>query len=190
MKKFIITEEERKHIMGLYEENVNNLPELGPERLRSPKSQQIKKEQEFFNKKYPEFKIPVDGNWLDKSFNDAMVKYITEKGGTPMYCKTGDNYCPEDEDGVVYTTDSKIRYELQQEMKGGDKQEPNSDDWMNIPQDTVWEYKNKDGKWFGRKMGDPSKKEYDVTKYPTTVKRLNDYKSSLDTANKIENEKG
>ena len=190
MKKFIITEEERKHIMGLYEENVNNLPELGPERLRSPKSQQIKKEQEFFNKKYPEFKIPVDGNWLDKSYNDAMTKYITEKGGTPMYCKKVDDYCGEGQEGVVYTSDSKIRYELQQEMKGGDKQEPNSEDWMNIPQDTVWEYKNKDGKWFGRKMGDPSKKEYDVSKYPTTVKRLNDYKSSLDAAKKIENEKG
>ena len=188
MKKFIITEEERKHIMGLYEENVNNLPGLSPKRLASPKSQWTKQSQEFFNKKYPEFKIPVDGNWLDKSYNDAMAKYITEKGGTPMYCKTGDGYCSEGEDGVVFTTDSKIRYELQQEMKGGEQQ-PTIDDWMNLPQDTVWEYKYKDGKWFGRKMGDPSKKEYDVSKYPTTVKLLNDRKQGLDTAKKIENEK-
>ena len=168
MKKFIITEDDKKHIIGLYEVNVNNLPDLEPDRLTSPKSQQTKKEQEFLNKKYPEFKIPVDGNWRDKSFNDAMVKYITEKGGTPMYCIKGDNYCPEGDDGVVYTSDSKIRYELQQEMKGGET--PQNESWLTFPGDNTYQYQKQKDKWVAKNV--KTGKEFDMSKYPLTIEKL------------------
>jgi hypothetical protein len=168
MKKFIITEEDKKHIMDLYEVNVNNLPALEPNRLTSPKSQQTKKEQEFLNKKYPEFKIPVDGNWLDKSFNDAMVKYITEKGGTPIYCKKVDDYCGEGQEGVVYTSDSKIRYELQQEMKGGET--PQNESWLTYPGDKNYQYQKQGDKWMGKNV--KTGKVIDLAKYPTTIQKL------------------
>ena len=138
MKRFIITEEEKDRIRGLYEENINNLPQLGPERLSSKLAAITKKEHEFFNKKYPGTNMPIDGNWLDKKYNEALAKYITEKGGTPEYCKANDDYCGEGREGTVYTRDKNILNLLRQE----------SESKINTTNDKAYDYKLENGKYY------------------------------------------
>jgi len=150
--KFIITEEEKKHIAGLYEQNVNNLPALGPENLSSKLGANTKLEQIFFNKKYPGTNLKVDGNWLDKKFNDTMVKYIKEKGGTPMYCKKGDGYCREGEEGVVYISDRTLFNTFRQESgvspQNSNPQQPNGQEKTNTTNDRSYDYKLSNGKYY------------------------------------------
>jgi hypothetical protein len=152
MKKFIITEEDKKHIIGLYEENINNLPDLEPDRLSSKNAELTKKQQEILNKTYPDLNISVDGNWRDKSFNDAVEKFIKDNGGIPSYCKTGDGYCPKGDDGVVYTTDRKINMLLNGETDV--ESETNSDVVINFTNDGKYDYKLSNGKYYYRAKGD------------------------------------
>lgn len=139
--------------------NVNNLPSLGPDQLSSKYAEITKQQKEFFNKKYPGTNLSVDGNWLDKKFNDTMAKYITEKGGTPSYCKKGDGYCGEGQDGVVYISDRKIADTLKQEISGGETpqnsnpQQPIAGEKINTTNDKAYDYKLANGKYFYSKKG-------------------------------------
>lgn len=102
MKKFIISESEKNNIRKMY--GIISEQSLSSESLNSPKGLDTKEWSQFFNKHY-KLNLPVDGNWMNPDYNKAMERYITEKGFDLSVCKKGDGYCPEGEEGVVYTRD-------------------------------------------------------------------------------------
>jgi hypothetical protein len=101
MGKFIITEEDKKHIMGLYERLGDKLT---PDRLSSLKGQDTKKVATFLNSYYKiKLNAATTGNWTDKDYNDAFKRFLEEKGIQVWVCKKGDGYCHEDDEGEVTT---------------------------------------------------------------------------------------
>lgn len=76
MKKFFITEEEKRQIKSLYEGT------LTPEELNSPKGNETKLWKQFFNAYY-RMNLPIDSDWSTPDFNNAMKRYIDEKKYTP-----------------------------------------------------------------------------------------------------------
>ena len=101
MKRLIITEEEKHKIMSLYEKVGEKLP---TDRLGSKKGEITKRIAKQLNGYY---KINLtsanEGDWWSKEYNDALVKFLKEKGQPVKYCKPGDGYCNEDVDPEVYT---------------------------------------------------------------------------------------
>jgi hypothetical protein len=73
MSRLIISEEEKKQILSLYVE------QLTPEELDSPKGIEAKLWKEFFNYYY-RLNLPLDSDWSNPEFNEAMKRYIDEKG--------------------------------------------------------------------------------------------------------------
>ena len=103
MKRFIITEDEKKHIMGLYERVGDKLT---PERLNSLKGQDTKKVATFLNSYYKiKLNAATTGSWTDKDYNDTFKRFLEEKGIQVWVCKKGDGYCSEDgsDEGEVGT---------------------------------------------------------------------------------------
>ena len=118
MGRFIITEEERKRIRGLYEMVGDK---LSPQSLQSPKAQNIKKQSLFLNQYYTmNLSSATTGSWTDKDFNDTLKKFMEEKGIPVWICKKGDGYCADGDEGEVTT---KEMYKLRQSMnlQGEDK---------------------------------------------------------------------
>jgi len=52
--------------------------QLGLDRLSSRKGDMTKKQSEFFNKYY-KLNLPLDGDWTNLEFNNAMERYLKEK---------------------------------------------------------------------------------------------------------------
>lgn len=98
MKKFIITEEERKRILNLYEK----VGEPLTNGLNSQKAEVTKKYAQALNKIYgTDLKTATTGDWQDQEYNNTLKKFMEEKGITPWICKTGDGYCGDGDDGIV-----------------------------------------------------------------------------------------
>ena len=105
MGRIIITEEEKHTIMSLYEKVGEKLP---TDRLGSKKGEVTKRIANQLNQYYKiNLKTASDGDWWSKEYNDTLAKFLKEKGQPVKYCKSGDGYCSEDDEGVVYT-DVKI----------------------------------------------------------------------------------
>ena len=141
MKKFIITEDEKKHIMGLYEKVGDKLT---PEMLNSPKSQATKKAAEFLNSYYKvKLNAATTGSWTDKDYNDTLKKFMEEKGIQVWVCKKGDGYCKEDgsDEGEVTT---KELDKLKQAMTP----QTNQQEKINTTNDTKYDYKLSNGKYY------------------------------------------
>ena len=103
MKKFVITEEEKKHIMSLYETIGEK---LSPESLSSPKSQGTKRRASFLNSYYKtNLNAATTGSWTDKDYNETLKKFMEEKGITVWICKKGDGWCSDEghDEGEVTT---------------------------------------------------------------------------------------
>mgnify|MGYP000232577475 FL=1 len=64
--------------------------QLGLDRLSSRKGDMTKKQSEFFNKYY-KLNLPLDGDWTNLEFNNAMERYLKEKKLPIWVCKKGDN---------------------------------------------------------------------------------------------------
>lgn len=103
MKKFIVTEEEKKHIISLYETIGGK---LSPESLNSPKAQGTKKIASFLNSYYKtNLNAARTGSWTDKDYNETLKKFMEEKGIAVWICKKGDGWCSDEglDDGEVTT---------------------------------------------------------------------------------------
>ena len=121
--KFIITEEEKSRIRGLYEMVGDK---LSPQGLQSPKAQGTKKQSTFLNQYYNmNLSSATTGSWTDKDFNDTLKKFMEEKGVPVHICKKGDGYCADGDEGEVTT---KEMGKLNQAM--GFLQEDKSDTFL------------------------------------------------------------
>ena len=118
MGRFIITEEEKSRIRGLYEMVGDK---LSPEGLQSPKAQGTKDQATFLNYYYgTNLSSATTGSWTDKDFNDTLKKFMEEKGIPVWICKKGDGYCADGDEGEVTTKEMdklKQSMSLQQEDK-------------------------------------------------------------------------
>jgi 5-hydroxyisourate hydrolase-like protein (transthyretin family) len=118
MGRFIITEEEKSRIRGLYEMVGDK---LSPEGLQSPKAQGTKDQATFLNYYYgTNLPSATTGSWTDKDFNDTLKKFMVEKGIPVWICKKGDGYCADGDEGEVTTKEMdklKQSMSLQQEDK-------------------------------------------------------------------------
>jgi hypothetical protein len=118
MGRFIITEEEKSRIRGLYEMVGDK---LSPEGLQSPKAQGTKDQATFLNYYYgTNLPSATTGSWTDKDFNDTLKKFMEEKGIPVWICKKGDGYCADGDEGEVTTKEMdklKQSMSLQQEDK-------------------------------------------------------------------------
>ena len=121
--KFIITEEEKNRIRGLYEMVGDK---LSPQGLQSPKAQGTKDQATFLNYYYgTNLSSATTGSWTDKDFNDTLKKFMEEKGVPVHICKKGDGYCADGDEGEVTT---KEMGKLNQAM--GFLQEDKSDTFL------------------------------------------------------------
>jgi hypothetical protein len=145
MKKFIITEEEKNRIRGLYEIVGEK---LSPQALQSPYAQQTKKEASFLNQYYKiNLSAATTGSWTDKDFNDTLKKFMEEKNIPVWICKKGDGYCHDDSEGQVTTKDIN---KLRQVMS---IQQPNTQEKINTTNDRSYDYKLSNGKYYYTKKG-------------------------------------
>ena len=141
MKRFIITEDEKKHIMGLYEKVGDKLT---PEMSNSPKVQATKKSAQFLNSYYKiNLGAATTGNWSDKDYNDTFKRFLEEKGIQVWVCKKGDGYCREDgaDEGEVTT---KELDKLEQAMTP----QTNQEEKINTTNDKTYDYKLSNGKYY------------------------------------------
>ena len=145
MKKFIITEDEKKHIMGLYERIGDPLSSGA---ANSPLSKITKSEASFLNQYY-KINLPAatTGNWKDKDFNEYLKKFMEEKQIPVWICKKGDGYCHDDDEGQVTTKDIN---KLRQAMS---IQQPNVQEKINTTNDKSYDYKLSNGKYYYTKKG-------------------------------------
>jgi hypothetical protein len=151
MGKFIITEDEKKHIMNLYEVLDSK---LSVEQLNSPAAQSTKQWQTFFNQYY-KLSLPVDGNWMSSAYNNAMKKYIEEKKLPVGVCKKGDGYCNDAYEGQVYTKNIKeLKDFMKQDMgklSGGttsQQSQTTTSQKINKTHDKTYDYKFENGKYY------------------------------------------
>ena len=74
MGKFIITEEEKNRIKGLYERIGDTMT---PESSASPKSMDTKEMAKFLNSYYKiNLNAVTTGNWSDKDYNETLKKFM------------------------------------------------------------------------------------------------------------------
>ena len=157
MKRFIITEEEKNSIRGLYEKIGDK---LSPEGAQSKKAEYNKKIAQFLNQYY-KINLPAaqTGNYSDRDFNDYLKKFLEEKGIPVRICKTGDGYCPDGSDGEVGPYDEEAGDKFHAAME--------SSTTTNQPQQTQnqkfnttfehYDYKLENGKYYFRGKGNLSK---------------------------------
>lgn len=105
MKRLVITEDEKKRILGLYEIVGEKLT---PQALNSEKTKHTKIIAEFLNYHY-KINLPAatTGSWTDKDYNDYLKKFMEENKIPVWVCKTGDGFCPDNSDGEITTKDIK-----------------------------------------------------------------------------------
>jgi hypothetical protein len=141
MGKFIISEEEKKHIMGLYEKVGEKLT---PESLQSPKAQDTKRIATFLNSYYKtKLNAATTGSWTDKDYNDTLKKFLEEKGIQVWVCKKGDGYCREDgsDEGEVTTKELD-------KFKQAMTPQSNQQEKINTTNDKTYDYKLSNGKYY------------------------------------------
>ena len=139
MKRFIISEDEKKHIMGLYERVGDKLT---PDRLNSLKGQDTKKVATFLNSYYKiKLNAATTGSWTDKDYNDAFKRFLEEKGIQVWVCKKGDGYCHEDDEGEVTTKELD-------KLKRVMTPQSNQQEKINTSNDTKYDYKLSNGKYY------------------------------------------
>ena len=147
MKKFIITEEEKSRILGLYEKVGD---QLTPQALSSPKSQITKTYAQFLNNYYKlNLSSAKTGNWSDKDYNDTLKKFMEEKGIPVWVCKTGDGYCADGSDGEVGAGNQSDLKKLHDLITG---QQP-TEEKINTTNDRSYDYKLSNGKYYYSKKG-------------------------------------
>jgi hypothetical protein len=148
MGKFIITEEEKNRIKGLYERIGETMT---PESSTSPKSMDTKEMAKFLNSYY---KINLDaattGSWTDKDYNENLKKFMEEKGITVWVCKKGDGYCHDDSEGEVTTKEIvKLKQAMGLPVKGQPVvSQTNGQEKINTTNDKSYDYKLSDGKYY------------------------------------------
>lgn len=141
MKRFVITEEEKKHIMGLYEKIGDPMtPEMGT----SPKAKDTKSTASFLNSYYKiNLNAATTGNWQDKDYNDYLKKFMEEKGIPVWICKKGDGWCRDDgqDEGEVSTKEiGKLKQAMSPQTNGQEK--------INTTNDKSYDYKLSNGKYY------------------------------------------
>jgi hypothetical protein len=118
MGRFIITEEEKSRIRGLYEMVGDK---LSPQALQSRKAEITKKESTFLNYYYgTNLSSATTGSWTDKDYNDTLKKFMEEKGIPVWICKKGDGYCADGDEGEV-TTKEMDKLKQLMNIQGEDK---------------------------------------------------------------------
>jgi hypothetical protein len=143
MKKFIITEEEKSRILGLYEKVGD---QLTTQALTSPKAQITKTYAQFLNKYYKlNLSSANTGNWNDKDYNDTLKKFMEEKGVPVWVCKTGDGYCKDGDDGEVVAKGSENIKKLHDLITG---QQNSTEEKINTTHDKSYDYKLSNGKYY------------------------------------------
>ena len=152
MKKFIITEDEKKHIMGLYERIGDKLTSLN---LSSRKAMNTKEEAKFLNSYYKiNLNAATTGSWTDKDFNETLKKFMEEKGISVWVCKKGDGWCSqggEDEGEITTKEIGKLRQSMGLPVKG---QTPiPTDEKINTTNDKGYDYKLSGGKYYYSSKG-------------------------------------
>ena len=139
MKRFIITEQEREFIRGLYE-RVGDM--LTQEMSTSPKVKSTKEIAKFLNSYYGiNLGAATTGNWQDRDYNDTLKKFMEEKGIPVWVCKKGDGWCNDSDEGEVTT---KEYGKLRQAMSS----QTNSQDKINTTNDRTYDYKLSNGKYY------------------------------------------
>jgi hypothetical protein len=155
MKKLLITEDEKKHIINLYEK-IGDKPT--PEMLSSMEGKNTIKAKKFYNKYY-NLNLPLDGDWMTKEFNDVRLRYYKEKGITPWICKTNDGWCGSGDEGLVTTKE----FEKLNKISKEDNEKLNKGEKINTTFDQYYDYMMKDGKYYFKGKGTT------VQKYPNWV---------------------
>jgi hypothetical protein len=117
--------------------------QLGPDRLSSRKGDMTKKQSEFFNKYY-KLNLPLDGDWTNLEFNNTMERYLKEKKLPIWVCKKGDNFCHDDDEGQITTTQWD---ELQRSIEM-DNNKLQTGGNVNTTHDKSYDYKLEDGKYY------------------------------------------
>lgn len=153
MRRFIITEEEKNSIRGLYEKIGDK---LSPEGAQSKKAEYNKKIAQFLNQYY-KINLPAaqTGNYNDKDFNDYLKKFLEEKGIPVRICKTGDGYCPDGSDGEVGPYDREANHKFHAAMESSttgstttNQPQQTQKDKINTTNDRSYDYKLSNGKYF------------------------------------------
>ena len=156
MGKFIITEEEKKRIIGLYERIGDKLT---PDMSSSPKAKYTKRVASFLNSYYKiNLNAATTGNWQDKDYNDYLKKFMEEKGIPVWVCKKGDGYCREDGDdeGEVTTKEVGKLKELMFPQSGSNVSgttTQNTQEKINTTNDKSYDYKLSNNKYYYSKKG-------------------------------------
>jgi hypothetical protein len=160
MKKFIITEEEKKQIRKLYETIGDK---LSAEELVSKKGDFTKRVASVLNKHYGiNLSASATGSWTDKDYNDTLKKFMEEKGIAVWVCKKGDGWCHDDDEGEVTTKDEKF-WEVLKSIEN--PQATTTTEKINTTHDKDYDYKFENNKYFFKgKQGRSS-----ATKYPNWV---------------------
>ena len=139
MKRFIITEEEKKHIMGLYEKVGEKLT---PEMLQSRKAQFTKKVASFLNSYYKiKLGAATTGSWTDQDYNNTLKKFMEEKGIKVWICKKGDGWCDPANEGEVSTKETEKFYQAINPQY-------NQQEKINTSNDRKYDYKLSNGKYY------------------------------------------
>ena len=149
MGKFIISEEERKRIIGLYERIGDKHT---PESSSSYKAAHTKETAQFLNNYYKiNLTSSTTGNWSDKDYNDYLKKFMEEKGIPVWVCKKGDGYCHDNSEGEVTTKETvKLKQSMGLPVKG---QSTNGQEKINTTNDKSYDYKLSNGKYYYTKKG-------------------------------------
>ena len=154
MGKFIITEEEKNRIKGLYERIGDTMT---PESSASPKSMDTKEMAKFLNSYYKiNLNAVTTGNWSDKDYNETLKKFMEEKGMSVWVCKKGDGYCHDDDEGEVTTKEGKKLFELMFPKSGATVSGTtvqNAQEKINTTNDKYYDYKLSNGKYYYTKKG-------------------------------------
>jgi hypothetical protein len=101
MKRFLVTEEERKHIMKLYE-NLND--NITSEQAASPRGQETKKLAAALSELYLlRLNTTTTGNWNDSIYNSYLTGFMKANNISHFTCKKGLFDCNDDEEGLVKT---------------------------------------------------------------------------------------
>ncbi len=129
---------------------------MTPSSLSSPRAQDTKEWQKFFNQYY-KLTLPVDGNWEDPTYNLTMKKYLEEKGIPVWVCKKGDGYCNDNDEGQVTAKGSDISKSLN--ARNLDMSTPKKTNAkINTTNDKSYDYKLENGKYYFKGKGSLSKK--------------------------------
>jgi hypothetical protein len=190
MKRFLVTEEDRKHIMKLYERIGDKLT---PEGSKSLKAEYTKKVATFLNSYY-NIKLPaaITGNFYDKNYNETLKRFYEDNDIPVWICSKGDGYCSDYHEGEVTTKDLDKLRQVMLKYKNiwipiFSQQQNTTNNTQNttapIQAEFKFEYKNDEnyryahhqGKWFAQNV--KTGKVFDLTLNPK-------FKSSVDNLNK------